>query len=216
VPLWPIRLGGGFAGGKGIRKGIRTEIWARKSSPGGISRLDASTDRRNKRISSFPAIGQLWHSRNMNDATSTRGIFGIGYEGLDLDEFVHRLMSGGAGILADVRLNAISRKRGFSKRLLGAALADAGISYWHVPELGNPGWNRAGFSGSSDEVHEARARFTGMIGGETADTRLEEIAAAARVGVVAVMCVEADERNCHRYVVLQELHRRLDLCAALS
>jgi|HubBroStandDraft_5_1064220.scaffolds.fasta_scaffold104002_2 uncharacterized protein (DUF488 family) len=152
----------------------------------------------------------------MDDATARRGIFGIGYEGLDLDEFVHRTMSAGAGILADVRLNAISRKRGFSKRLLGAALADAGISYWHVPELGNPGWNRAGFSGSSDEVHEARARFAGMIGGETADTRLEEIAAAAREGVVAVMCVEADERCCHRYVVLQELHRRLDLCAAVS
>jgi len=46
--------------------------------------------------------------------------------------------------------------------------------------------------------------------------RLEEIAAAARESVVAVMCVEADERCCHRYVVLQELHRRLDLCAAVS
>lgn len=152
----------------------------------------------------------------MDNAKSRNGIFGIGYEGLDLDEFVHRTSSAGAGILADVRLNAISRKRGFSKRLLGAALADAGISYWHVPELGNPGWNRAGFSGSSDEVHDARARFAGMIGGETAGARLEEIAAAARESVVAVMCVEADERFCHRYVVLQELHRRLDLCAALS
>lgn len=126
------------------------------------------------------------------------------------------MISGGAGILADVRLNAISRKRGFSKRLLGAALADAGISYWHVPELGNPSWNRAGFSGTPDDVREARSQFAGMIGGETADVRLEEIAAAAREGVVAVMCVEADERFCHRYVVLQELRRRLDLCAALS
>lgn len=151
----------------------------------------------------------------MDDAKSRNGIFGIGYEGLNLDDFVHRTLSSGASILADVRLNAISRKPGFSKRLLGAALADAGIGYWHVPELGNPGWNRAGFGGSSDEVHEARARFADMIGGEPADTRLEEITAAAREGVVAVMCVEADERSCHRYVVLQELHRRLDLCTAM-
>lgn len=53
-----------------------------------------------------------------------------------------------------------------------------------------------------------------MIGDEAANTRLEEIAAAARDGVVAVMCVEADERTCHRYVILQELHRRVDLCEA--
>ena len=125
-------------------------------------------------------------------------------------------MSSGTSILADVRLNAISRKRGFSKRLLGAALADAGIGYWHVPELGNPVWNRAGFSGSPDDVREARARFAGMIGSEVAGTRLEEIAAAAREGVVAVMCVEADECACHRYVILQKLHRRLELCAAVS
>ena len=129
-----------------------------------------------------------------------------------IDAFICGLLSSGTRILADVRLNAISRKHGFSKRLLGASLADAGIGYWHVPELGNPGWNRAGFGGPAAEVRAARARFAGMIGGKAASARLEQIAAAARDGVVAVMCVEADERACHRYVIIQELYKRLDLC----
>lgn len=150
----------------------------------------------------------------MDDTTSRHGIFGVGYEGQSIDAFIYGLRASGTLILADVRLNAISRKRGFSKRLLEASLAEAGIGYWHVPELGNPGWNRAGFGGAAPEVHAARARFAGMIGDEAANTRLEEIAAAARDGVVAVMCVEADERTCHRYVILQELHRRVDLCEA--
>jgi uncharacterized protein (DUF488 family) len=148
----------------------------------------------------------------MNDATLRCGIFGVGYEGQSIDAFICGLLSSGTRILADVRLNAISRKRGFSKGLLGASLTDAGIGYWHVPELGNPGWNRAGFGGPTAEVRAARARFAGMIGGEAASSRLEQIATAARDGVVAVMCVEADERACHRYVIIQELYRRLDLC----
>lgn len=148
----------------------------------------------------------------MQTLIEPHGLMGIGYEGQNLDEFIARLAGSGTRILADVRLNPISRKRGFSKRLLAASLADAGISYWHAPELGNPKWNRAGFGGSPVEVLAARERFARMIGGETAEMRLHEIADAAMEGVVAVMCFEADERACHRYVVVNEVHRRLAMC----
>jgi len=141
-------------------------------------------------------------------------LIGIGYEGQNVDEFVARLTGSGTLILTDIRLNPISRKQGFSKRLLAASLAEAGIGYWHAPELGNPKWNRAGFGGSPAEVLAARERFALMIANETAGMRLDEIADAAITGAVAVMCFEADERACHRYVVLNELHRRLALCRA--
>jgi uncharacterized protein (DUF488 family) len=148
----------------------------------------------------------------MQTLIEPRSLMGIGYEGQDLDEFIARLAESGTRILADVRLTPISRKRGFSKRLLAASLADAGINYWHAPELGNPKWNRAGFGGSPVEVLAARERFARMIGGETAEMRLNDIADAAMEGVVAVMCFEADERACHRYVVLNEVRRRLAMC----
>ena len=114
------------------------------------------------------------------------GISGICYEGQNIDEFITRLALGGTRILADVRLNPISRKRGFSKRLLAASLAEAGIGYGHVQELGNPKWNRAGFGGSPAEVLAAPERFAHMIDGDAAGLRLDEIADAAVEGVVAV------------------------------
>jgi uncharacterized protein (DUF488 family) len=86
---------------------------------------------------------------------------------------------------------------------LAASLAEAGIGYWHLPELGNPKWNRAGFGGSQLEVRRARLLFSAMLSQRPAQTRLQEIADAARSGAVAVMCVEADGEACHRYVARQ-------------
>ncbi|MDQ3504076.1 MAG: DUF488 domain-containing protein [Actinomycetota bacterium] len=48
-------------------------------------------------------------------------------------------------MLLDVRLNAISRKPGFSKKRLTAALAAVGIGYRHARALGNPRDNREPF-----------------------------------------------------------------------
>lgn len=142
-------------------------------------------------------------------------IFGVGYEGRSIEEFISGLRSRETRILADVRLNPVSRKRDFNKRILAASLAEAGIGYRHLPELGNPKWNRAGFGGPQLELRRARALFSAMLSQQAAQSRLQEIADAARSGAVAVMCVEADEQACHRYVVLQELGCRLELSGAV-
>jgi uncharacterized protein (DUF488 family) len=144
------------------------------------------------------------------------GVISAGYEGKDIGAFVGELAACGTSVLADIRLNAVSRKSGFSKRALAAALGDFGINYWHIPELGNPPWNRAGFHGSPQEVRMARVRFGNMLDGAIADAKIQELADAALGGVVAVMCVEADERACHRYVVLNELRRRACPHAAMA
>jgi uncharacterized protein (DUF488 family) len=129
-------------------------------------------------------------------------VVGVGYEGKDIGFFISGLLAARVRLVVDVRLNAISRKTGFSKRALSAELAEAGIGYRHFPELGNPRWNRDGFAGPPGEVSAARARFSRLIGGGTASARIAEIAAAADAGVVAVMCFEADDMRCHRHVVL--------------
>jgi uncharacterized protein (DUF488 family) len=145
----------------------------------------------------------------MTGESQPHGVIGFGYEGADLDSFVARLATSTINVLVDVRLNAISRKRGFSKRGLAQALADAGIRYEHAPELGNPNANRAGFSGSGPAVAAARDTYRQLIQSDPASARLDAIAVAASSALVAVLCVEADERCCHRYVVLDEVRGRI-------
>ena len=66
------------------------------------------------------------------------GVIGIGYEGENVDSLVAKLLAWKIAVLVDVRLNAISRKRGFSKRSLSEALDAVGITYVHLPNLGQP------------------------------------------------------------------------------
>ena len=57
----------------------------------------------------------------MMNAVGPRGsIFSIGYEGFTVDALVRRLVSARVTVLYDVRLNAVSRRPGFSKRALTA------------------------------------------------------------------------------------------------
>ncbi len=101
----------------------------------------------------------------------------VGYEGKTLDPFVCGLRASGTRLLVDVRLNPVSRKSGFSKRALAAALADAGIGYCNAPQLGNPAWNRPGFTGTAEEVQSGTgkvrrdARLRGGEHGSTPDRR---------------------------------------------
>lgn len=63
------------------------------------------------------------------------GVIGVGYQGREITEFVTALAHQGVTRLVDVRLTPTSRKRGFSKSTLRAALAEAGITYDHRREL---------------------------------------------------------------------------------
>ncbi len=133
-------------------------------------------------------------------------ISGIGYQGLTLDAFVSRLRLRGVVTLVDVRLNAISRKRGFSKRALSEALVGAGIAYVHLPMLGNQRDNRAGYA-ELDSVlaHEVRERFRQELNAEEASKALREVADLAQAGEVAIFCYEEDERHCHREQVIERV-----------
>lgn len=130
-------------------------------------------------------------------------MFGIGYEGLTVEELLTRLQSEGADVLVDVRLNAISRKAGFSKRALGAALAAAGIEYVHDPRLGNPRDNRSGYAELDSVVGAgARDRFRAVLDTDEGAQAIRELGDRIADHNVAVLCFEADERHCHREQVI--------------
>ncbi|WP_234971362.1 DUF488 domain-containing protein [Jatrophihabitans endophyticus] len=127
----------------------------------------------------------------------------VGYEGCDIDEFVADLARRDIDVLVDVRLNAVSRRRGFSKTALSIALDAAGIEYRHLRALGNPKDNRAAFSG--DDVETGRAVYRGLLGTPAAVAEMAQLADLAEASHVAVMCFERDEQHCHRKVLIDEL-----------
>ncbi|CAN7268405.1 DUF488 domain-containing protein [Knoellia sp. LjRoot47] len=139
------------------------------------------------------------------------GIVSVGYEGRDLADFVNLLVAHHVGTLADVRLNAISRRVGFSKTRLGQALADAGIEYVHLRCLGNPKENRERFR--KGPLDEGIAHFRQVLKSAEAEKALSDLGSKASSEVIAVMCFEADHRRCHRDVVVADLRSRVGVNA---
>lgn len=142
------------------------------------------------------------------------GLVGVGYEGRTVEELIAQLHALGVSRLVDVRLTPLSRKRGLSKTALGQALHAAGIVYEHRRELGNPKDNRPGFAGTGVVRNQARSRYAELLHQPQARQALEDVAAAGRQERVAVLCFEADENQCHRQVVIQEVQRRFGLGAS--
>lgn len=128
----------------------------------------------------------------------------VGYEGQDQAGFVADLSRRGVRLVADVRLNAVSRRPGFSKTGLRTALEEAGIGYRHFRALGNPQNNRAPFH-TDDQLEHGRAVFAELLTAPAPAAELAELAGLARTQKTAVLCVERDEQHCHRKVILDQL-----------
>ncbi len=133
----------------------------------------------------------------------THGIVSVGYEGRNINDFVTDLQRAGVRTVADVRLNAVSRKAGFSKTRLREALAEAGISYRHMRSLGNTKENRRPFW--DGRVDEGRRVFREALQAPDAEASLEELSELARDQVVAVLCFETDMEMCHRKVIIDQV-----------
>jgi len=130
----------------------------------------------------------------------------VGYEGWVAPVLVARLHALGVSTVVDVRLNPTSRKPGFSKRALRAGLARVDVGYVHLPALGNPPDNRAGFRAGSSA---ARRRFVASLGEPAATAALEALEELTHsFTTVAVLCYEADHNTCHRACVIEAVQER--------
>jgi transcriptional regulator with XRE-family HTH domain len=124
----------------------------------------------------------------------------IGYEGRDQESLIDELVHRGVEVLADVRLNAVSRRPGFSKNRLRTALQEAGIEYRHYRALGNPQDNRAPFR--TGHAAAGRAVFERLLRQPAAAAELTELTQTARYKTTAVFCVELNPQQCHRQVIV--------------
>ncbi len=151
------------------------------------------------------SLDDLFHQAQAADP----GLWSAGYEGRDIDSFVASLLDAQISMVADVRLTPISRKAGFSKTRLSHALDEAGVTYIHLRNLGNPKDNRAPFW--EGRISEGRARFRSLLRSDAAQADLDELADHAAQKRVAVLCFEKDQLRCHRHVVLETLRKRTSL-----
>lgn len=146
-----------------------------------------------------------------------RQVYTIGYEGTDLAPFLAKLASAGIKQVIDVRELPLSRKRGFSKSALAAALAKSGIHYLHLRDLGDP---KAGRDAARRGDHPGFLRiYTRHLAGTAAQTALAEATRQAIAVRSCLLCFERDHDGCHRSIVadamtaatgIKVIHLRVD------
>lgn len=140
---------------------------------------------------------------------TVRTIREVGYEGKTIDEVVRSLQTWEVATLVDVRLNAVSRKKGFSKKALKAAVEDAGLRYVHLPALGNPKDNRTGFyAPGTAAAQAAHERFLESLKTDEAEASLRQVENLSDNGGVALLCFEADRSMCHRDLIATLIFER--------
>ena len=137
---------------------------------------------------------------------SARLLYTIGYEKALLKDVVSTLAAARVTILIDVRDRPISRRPGFSKRQLAAAVEDAGMRYVHLQPLGTPPEGR--LAGRRREWD----RFWSIVGEKLArpeaELALQEAAEIAEAAPSCLLCYEADWQICHRRRVAEILAQR--------
>jgi uncharacterized protein (DUF488 family) len=125
-------------------------------------------------------------------------IFTFGYEGMSVDAFVRRLKAAGIETVVDVRANPLSRKPGFSKRALAAALDGAGMAYIHLPAMGCPKPVRDRYKRDADWAAYTRGFLAHL---KREPEAVVEVAAIATRAPSCLVCFEADFNRCHRTYV---------------
>ena len=136
-------------------------------------------------------------------------IFTIGYEGATVGEFLAALEKAGVKRVIDVRALPLSRRPGFSKTPLSAALGEAGIEYVHLKALGTPS---AGRTAARAGRHEEMARiYAGQLELPEAIAQSAQMLAMAEEKPSALMCMERDPAHCHRTLLLKTVAHDADV-----
>jgi uncharacterized protein (DUF488 family) len=139
-------------------------------------------------------------------------LFTIGYQGSTASDFIECLCAAGVERVVDVRELPLSRRPGFSKSQLAAALTSAGIEYEHVRALGNPKANRERWR--SGDTRGGAVAFRRHLHGE-AGAELGELAAAVQKETICLLCVEESHLDCHRSLIAGAIAERLPRVAVV-
>jgi uncharacterized protein (DUF488 family) len=128
-------------------------------------------------------------------------IFTIGYEGSTVPELLAALQKAGVERVIDVRALPLSRRPGFSKSSLRAALEEAAIDYVHLKALGTPAEGRtAARAGRHADMERIYAGQLELPEAMAQSAQMLELAAEKPT---AIMCMEREPEHCHRTLLLR-------------
>lgn len=137
--------------------------------------------------------------------SAPRYLYTIGYEGLSIDGFLQSLILQNIKTLVDVRKSAFSMRPEFRKKNLEAALVEAGIQYYPMPEVGIPASNRKEllpsgrrcdlFKWYSENTLPLCERYASVVAGLVSREN------------IALMCYEKDPKDCHRSLFAEYCQR---------
>ena len=129
------------------------------------------------------------------------GLQTIGYEGTTIASVIQALTDARTQLLIDVRAVPQSRKPGFSKRQLAAALDEAGIAYVHLQALGTPKPGRDAVRAGHPE--RMIPIFQAHMESDRSQAELHQAKQLARDRIACLLCFERDHRTCHRSFVAE-------------
>ncbi|HTS42624.1 MAG TPA: DUF488 domain-containing protein [Xanthobacteraceae bacterium] len=134
-------------------------------------------------------------------------LFTIGYEQARPDSVLAELQRAKVKLLVDTRAVAASRRPGFSKRQLAAALDEHGIGYIHLQKLGTPAEGRAAnHAGNMKEFWRVYAKH---LKTPEAKEAMDELIALVKAGKpVCLLCYERDAAHCHRSRIAEIVRAR--------
>jgi uncharacterized protein (DUF488 family) len=128
-------------------------------------------------------------------------IFTIGYENATVPDFIAALAKAGVRRVIDVRALPLSRRPGFSKSALAAALGEAGIDYVHLKALGTPAEGRA--AARAGRHSEMERIYAGQLELPEAIAQSGMMIELAKEQPTALLCLEREPEHCHRSLLLR-------------
>ncbi|VXC68257.1 conserved hypothetical protein [Oceanicaulis sp. 350] len=136
-------------------------------------------------------------------------LFTIGYEKSELQDFIQTVRAAGVEVLVDIRDRAQSRRKGFSKTALAAALNEAGIEYIHYRELGDPKEGRE--AARAGDFERFKTIYSAVLKSDEAQAALSKLESLAQEHAICLLCYERDHRECHRKMVADSLKKRINV-----
>jgi len=125
----------------------------------------------------------------------------IGYANATQYALIAQLREAGVEVLADIRALPLSRRAGFSKTSLKAAVEEAGIGYRHFRHLGTPKEGRD--AARKGDYTTLRRVYDGQLELPEALAQMAELQALAAEKRTCLLCYCGEAEKCHRSLLIE-------------